>query len=70
MNPIFNLINKEAPDMLNQFLDFYRNFNGDPKKELDNIVNSGKYSKQEIEYAFKIAKQIENMIRPFLKKST
>ena len=45
MNPIFNLINKEAPDMLNQFLNFYRNFNGDPKKELDNIVNSGKYSK-------------------------
>ena len=50
MNPIFNMINKEAPDMLNQFLNFYRNFNGDPQKELDNIVNSGKYSKQEIEY--------------------
>lgn len=70
MNPIFNLINKEAPDMLNQFLNFYRNFNEDPKKELDNIVNSGKYSKQEIEYALKRAKQIENIIRPFLKKYT
>ena len=70
MNPIFNMINKEAPDMLNQFLNFYRNFKGDPNKELDNIVNSGKYSKQEIEYAVKRAKQIENMIRPFLKKST
>ena len=70
MNPIFNMINKEAPDMLNQFLSFYRNFKGDPNKELNNIVNSGKYSKQEIEYAVKRAKQIENMIRPFLKKST
>lgn len=70
MNPIFNMINKESPDILNQFLNFYRNFNGDPKKELDNIVNSEKYSKQEIEYAVKRAKQIENMIRPFLKKST
>ena len=56
--------------MLNQFLNFYRNFKGDPNKKLDNIVNSGKYSKQEIEYAVKRAKQIENMIRPFLKKST
>lgn len=70
MNPIFNMINKEAPDILNQFLNFYRNFNGDPQKELNNIVNSGKYSKQEIEYAVKRAKQIENMIRHFLKKST
>lgn len=70
MNPIFNMINKESPDIFNQFLNFYRNFNGDPKKELDNIVNSEKYSKQEIEYAVKRAKQIENMIRPFLKKST
>ena len=70
MNPIFNMINKEAPHIFNQFLNFYRNFKGDPNKELDNIVNSGKYSKQEIEYAVKRAKQIENMIRPFLKKST
>lgn len=70
MNPIFNLVNKDASNIINQFLSFYRNFNGDPNKELNNIVNSGKYSKEEIESAIKKAKQIENMIRPFLKKST
>ena len=70
MNPIFNLINKSTPDVLNKFLNFYRNFKGDPNTELKNMINSGNYSKQEIEDAVKKAKQIENMIRPFLKKST
>lgn len=70
MNPIFNLVNKYTSNIINQFLSFYKNFNGDPNKELNNIVNSGKYSKEEIEDAVKKAKQIENMIRPFLKKST
>ena len=70
MNPIFNFVNKGASDIVNQFLNFYKNFNGDPNKELNNIINSGKYSKEEIEDAIKKAKQIENMIRPFLKKST
>lgn len=67
MNPIFNLINKGVPDILNQFLNFYRNFKGDPNKELQNMINSGNYSKQEIEDAVKKAKQIENIVRPFLK---
>ena len=70
MNPIFNFVNKGASDIVNQFLSFYKNFNGDPNKELNNIINSGKYSKEEIEDAIKRAKQIENMIRPFLKKTT
>lgn len=67
MNPIFNLINKGVPDILNQFLNFYRNFKGDPNKELQNMINSGNYSKQDIEDAVKKAKQIENIVRPFLK---
>lgn len=67
MNPIFNLINKGVPDILNQFLNFYRNFKGDPNKELQNMINYGNYSKQEIEDAVKKAKQIENIVRPFLK---
>lgn len=70
MNPIFNFVNKGASDIVNQFLSFYKNFNGDPNKELNNIINSGKYSKEEIEDAVKKAKQIENMIRPLLKKYT
>lgn len=69
-NPLFNLLggnrsmipsNMQA--MLSQFQQFKQNFNGDPKQQIQQMLNSGKITQAQYNQAVQMA----NMLQQFLK---
>lgn len=82
MNPIFQLFNNQArpkntvnqnecvntkQNILNKFMEFCRTYTGNPSDDLNKLINSGRYTEQEVNNAIQTAKQIEGIIKPFLK---
>ena len=48
--------------IISKFKEFKDNFNGNPEEVLNNMISSGKYSKEEVEGAVDIANQIYSFI--------
>jgi hypothetical protein len=51
-------------DLINQIMDFRKNFTGNPKEEVEKLLQSGQMSQQQ----FNQLSQIANQILPFLPK--
>ena len=77
MNPIMQMLNmavqgqgqgkSQNNNIIAQFLQFAQGFNGNPQQKLNELVNSGKFTQEQINQATQQAKQIEPLIRQFLK---
>lgn len=66
-NPLFNQFgnqNNNINDFINQIIDFKKNFTGNPKQEVEKLLQSGQMSQQQ----FNQLSQIANQILPFLPK--
>jgi hypothetical protein len=66
-NPLFNQFgnqNNNMSDLINQIMDFRKNFTGNPKEEVEKLLSSGQMSQQQ----FNQLSQIANQILPFLPK--
>lgn len=66
-NPLFNQFgnqNNNIGDFINQIMDFKKNFTGNPKQEVEKLLQSGQMSQQQ----FNQLSQIANQILPFLPK--
>ena len=66
-NPLFNQFgnqNNNMGDFINQIMDFKKNFTGNPKQEVEKLLQSGQMSQQQ----FNQLSQIANQILPFLPK--
>ena len=66
-NPLFNQFgnqNNNMNDFINQIMDFKKNFTGNPKQEVERLLQSGQMSQSE----FNQLSQIANQILPFLPK--
>ena len=66
-NPLFNQFgnqNNNMSDLINQIMDFKKNFTGNPKQEVERLLQSGQMSQQQ----FNQLSQIANQILPFLPK--
>lgn len=66
-NPLFNQFgnqNNDINDFINQIIDFKKNFTGNPKQEVEKLLQSGQMSQSE----FNQLSQIANQILPFLPK--
>ena len=66
-NPLFNQFgnqNNNMSDLINQIMDFKKNFTGNPKEEVEKLLQSGQMSQQQ----FNQLSQIANQILPFLPK--
>ena len=66
-NPLFNQFgnqNNNMSDLINQIMDFKKNFTGNPKQEVEKLLQSGQMSQQQ----FNQLSQIANQILPFLPK--
>ena len=57
-NPIFNALNQN--NMMVQFDEFKKTFTGDPKEEVQKLLNSGRMSQSE----FNRLSQMANQLRP------
>lgn len=76
MNPLFNLFGGNqmqmpnnpvgnAFNMMQQLNQFRQNFRGDPKEQVQNLLNSGQVSQEQYNQAFQQAQYIGNFLGLF-----
>lgn len=63
-NPLYNLLNPNMQGILNQFQQFKQMFHGDPKAQVQQLLNSGKVSQAQYDQAVRMATELKKYIRP------
>ena len=61
-NPIYNLLNGQQNNMLAQFQKFKQSFNGDPNQTINQMLQSGKVTQEQVNRATQIANQMKGML--------
>jgi len=63
-NPLFNMMggNQIQNPMLQQLMQFKNNFKGDPRAQVQQMLNSGRVSQAQYDQAVKMANQIQKMM--------
>ena len=68
MNPLFNILNSgmqpQNPmmNMMTQLNQFRQTFQGNPKQQVQQLLNSGKMSQEQFNQLSQMATQIQNMM--------
>lgn len=68
-NPLFNMLGGGMPQgnepmqMIQQFMQFKQNFKGDPKAEVEKMLQSGKISQQQLNQVQQMAGQFQHMLK-------
>lgn len=68
-NPLFNVLGGGMPQgngtmqMIQQFIQFKQNFKGDPKAEVEKMLQSGKISQQQLNQVQQMAGQFQHMLK-------
>lgn len=70
-NPLFNILGGSASNMpfnpfgnmMKQFQQFRSNFKGDPKQQVQELLNSGKMSQQQYNQLQNMATQFQQMMK-------
>lgn len=50
------------PSMIQQFLQFRQNFNGDPRAQIQQMLNSGRITQDQYNQAVQMAQQLQKMV--------
>ena len=63
-NPLFNMMggNQMRNPMLQQLMQFKNNFKGDPRAQVQQMLNSGRVSQAQYDQAVQMANQIQKMM--------
>lgn len=66
-NPIYNIFNKPQQNnmqgMMQQFNAFRRAFRGDPKAEVQRLLNSGQMSQEQYAQYSNMARQLQQILK-------
>lgn len=68
-NPLFNALGGGIPQgngpmqMIQQFMQFKQNFKGDPKAEVEKMLQSGRISQQQLNQVQQMAGQFQNLLK-------
>ena len=68
-NPLFNALGGGVPQgngpmqMIQQFMQFKQSFKGDPKAEVEKMLQSGKISQQQLNQVQQMAGQFQHMLK-------
>lgn len=68
-NPLFNALGGGMPQgngpmqMIQQFMQFKQSFKGDPKAEVEKMLQSGKISQQQLNQVQQMAGQFQNLLK-------
>ena len=68
-NPLFNALGGGIPQgngpmqMIQQFMQFKQNFKGDPKAEVEKMLQSGRISQQQLNQVQQMAGQFQNLMK-------
>lgn len=63
-NPLFNMMggNQIQNPMLQQLMQFKNNFKGDPRAQVQQMLNSGRVSQAQYDRAVQMANQLQKMM--------
>ena len=68
-NPLFNALGGAMPNLgnmgqlLQQFQQFRNTFKGDPRQQIQQMLNSGRVSQQQYNQAVQLAQQLQGMLK-------
>lgn len=62
MNPLFGMMNQNQNPVLQRFQQFQRMFKGDPQKQVQELLNSGRISQSQYNQAVQMANQLQRML--------
>lgn len=57
-----------TPNIVQQFLQFQQNFNGDARAQVQQLLNSGRITQADYDRAVQMAKQLQSMLPPSVHK--
>ena len=60
-NPLYNGMNQPQNNIMQKFQQFQRMFKGDPKQQVQQMLNSGRVSQQQYNNAVQMANQFMKM---------
>lgn len=64
MNPLYNQINRTSGnDFITRFNQFRQTINGDPRAQVQNLLNSGRVSQEQYNMAVRQANQLMKLIK-------
>ena len=52
------------PNMIQRFMQFRQNFTGDPRAQIQQMLNSGRISQADYDRAVQMAQQLQQMLPP------
>lgn len=67
-NPLFSMFGNQMQSnngmmgLIQQFMNFKKNFNGDPRQQVQQLLNSGKVSQEQYNNTVQMARQIQNIM--------
>ena len=62
MNPLFGVMNQTGNPLLQRFQQFQRAFRGDPQKQVQELLNSGRVTQTQYNQAVQMASQLQRML--------
>ena len=65
MNPLFQQMRGQMPqsnNVMQRFMQFRQQFQGDPKEQVQQLLNSGRVTQQQYDAAVQMANQLKNML--------
>ena len=65
MNPLFNMFGQQnffPLNILEQFNQFKQSFQGDPKQQVQNLLNSGQMTQEQFNYLSMMAQQFQQFM--------
>ena len=64
-NPLYDSMNQNQPtanNLIQRFNQFRQNFHGDPRQQVQQLLNSGKVTQQQYNEAMQKARMLQNML--------
>lgn len=66
MNPLYQMMQNQNPmnnNIIARFNQFRQNFRGDPRQQIQQMLNSGQISQQQYNQAVQMANALQHMLR-------
>lgn len=68
MNQLFNMLGQNMPNnqmtqLINQFQQFKNTFNGDPRQQVQQMLNSGQITQEQYNNAVQLANQFSRFLK-------
>ena len=60
-NPLYEQMNRSGNDIMAKFTEFKRNFSGDPRQIVQQMLNNGRISQTQLNSAIQRANQMAHM---------